>query len=84
MFHKRNMEFSVRHLRVIRPIQALLPSSVSFQGAYSTRDGVEAPHSFTYVTRAGGGLSVHQRCLLLVQAAWRKKLFLQHLAVERC
>jgi hypothetical protein len=50
-FEEKGLQFVVQYVETVRPWEQLLPQNVRFYGAYRTRGGVEAPHSFTFIRR---------------------------------
>ena len=50
-FAKFGMIFQCHIVTAFRDIEAMFPTSLSLFGAYATRQGIEAPHSFTFVPR---------------------------------
>jgi len=45
------MAFQCHVVDCYRAVESLLPNTLKLSGAYMTRQGVEAPHSFTFVPR---------------------------------
>jgi hypothetical protein len=56
-FAKHGMEFHCHIIESWRRIADMFPNVLKLEGAYKTRDGVEAPHSFTFCPR--GCLPTH-------------------------
>jgi hypothetical protein len=64
LFAGRGEECRVEQVFGARPFGSLLPKEVSLKGAYMSKTGpdgikVEAPHSFTFVARAGPNTQQH-------------------------
>ena len=53
LFEQKGEDFRVVYIHEVRDVEALLPPNHRMEGAYSTVAGVEAPHSFFFVPRAG-------------------------------
>ena len=51
-FKRHHMEFKVHYVGHVRDIRGMLPTVLKFEGCYGSRDGKEAPHSFSFAPRS--------------------------------